>query len=119
MYFPDLSQYTYLGLDPSVLNVGWLDAQHPFQRGKAPSQFVDRLRTLVHNSVHQTRGFHQCSFCTDPTARGSAEILVTGETGARYAAPTLILHYVEAHKYLPPAEFIAAVVGGDGHDRQW
>jgi hypothetical protein len=40
---------------------------------------------------------------------GNGEIIVKGEDGRRYAAPTLILHYIEAHHYLPPEEFIQAV----------
>jgi hypothetical protein len=44
-------------------------------------------------------------------ARSSVEIRVVSTSGVTYAAPVLILHSVEAHKYLPPAEFIAAVVG--------
>jgi hypothetical protein len=42
---------------------------------------------------------------------GSAEIRVVG-VGRVYAAPDLIGHYVEAHGYCPPEEFIAAVLGG-------
>lgn len=41
---------------------------------------------------------------------GSAEIWVPGREGCIYAAPTLIVHYVEAHEYLPPPEFIEAVL---------
>jgi hypothetical protein len=44
-------------------------------------------------------------------ARSSAEIRVASTSGVTYAAPVLILHYVEAHKYLPPAAFVATVIG--------
>ncbi|UUQ64641.1 hypothetical protein NLK61_26125 [Pseudomonas fuscovaginae UPB0736] len=30
-----------------------------------------------------------------------------------YASPLLILHYIEVHNYLPPAEFISAIEGVD------
>lgn len=33
--------------------------------------------------------------------------------GVGYAAPELIAHYVEAHDYLPPTEFIEAVLSSD------
>ena len=113
MFFPDLSSYAYIGVEPSTLTVGWLDTQHPFPCGESSPQFTKRLRSFVLNPVNQTRGFHRCPFCSDPNARGSAEIRVASKSGIQYAAPTLILHYIEAHKYLPPPEFIAAVVGGD------
>jgi len=41
---------------------------------------------------------------------GCAEIRVCGKDGKIYAAPNLIYHYVAAHKYLPPQEFIDAVM---------
>jgi len=30
-----------------------------------------------------------------------------------YASPLVILHYIEVHNYLPPAEFISAIEGVD------
>ncbi|MEW6206883.1 MAG: hypothetical protein AB1631_00845 [Acidobacteriota bacterium] len=41
---------------------------------------------------------------------GSGEIRVRGRGRIRYAAPTLIYHYIETHRYLPPQEFIEAVL---------
>ncbi|WP_455682030.1 DUF7919 family protein [Streptomyces violaceus] len=35
-------------------------------------------------------------------------------SGVAYAAPELIAHYVEAHGYLPPADFVAAVLSSEG-----
>ncbi|MFJ1545882.1 hypothetical protein [Streptomyces sp. NPDC088246] len=34
-------------------------------------------------------------------------------SGVAYADPELITHNVEAHDYLPPAEFMAAVLSSD------
>ncbi|WP_457757930.1 DUF7919 family protein [Streptomyces rubiginosohelvolus] len=33
--------------------------------------------------------------------------------GVAYAAPELVAHYVEAHGYLPPIEFMEAVLSSD------
>jgi hypothetical protein len=41
--------------------------------------------------------------------QGSGEIRVPGDRKV-YAAPILIHHYVEAHGYKPPEEFIEAVI---------
>jgi hypothetical protein len=111
VYLPDLSPYEYIGVEPSTLTVGWLDAEHPFPAGESSTQFIDRLRTFLLAPVKQTRGFHWCPFCSNPMARSSAEIRVASTSGVTYAAPVLILHYVEAHKYLPPAAFVATVIG--------
>ena len=80
--------------------------------------------------VVQTRGYHYCHLCIrdlggesrlqslDRDARNdlhlslpreSAEFRVKG-TGVVYAVPQLVLHYIAAHHYLPPAEFCEAVM---------
>ena len=40
---------------------------------------------------------------------GSAEIRVFGPRGKIYAAPNLLFHYVTAHHYKPPVEFLQAL----------
>jgi hypothetical protein len=45
-----------------------------------------------------------------PGTTGNGEIRVTATNGINYVAPVLILHYVGAHEYLPPKEFIDAVM---------
>ena len=68
------------------------------------------------------RGLHWCHFCdvespirlalADGTrvVLGMSEIHVTGPSGARYSAPTLIHHYVTAHNYRPLLDFQKAVL---------
>jgi hypothetical protein len=48
----------------------------------------------------------------DPPAetKGNGEIRVTSATGITYVAPALVRHYIVAHGYLPPREFIDAVI---------
>lgn len=40
---------------------------------------------------------------------GNGEIQVTGKGATIYVAPTMILHYIAEHHYLPPDEFIKAL----------
>jgi hypothetical protein len=127
MYFLDLTPYEYFKGRPSALNIGWLDAKHPFISGDVPHGLVERLRRLASKPSEQTRGFHYCELCNittkvvlhDEAARkrlfdvgaiGSAEIRVVGKGGMVYAAPTMVWHYVSMHKYQPPQEFIDAVM---------
>jgi hypothetical protein len=83
---------------------------------------VRRLgHAVVHGRSRESRGYHPCRFCDDSTypvrmsvgdetiCLGSAELRVSDGT-LTYAAPNLILHYVSDHKYLPPSEFIRALV---------
>jgi hypothetical protein len=117
-WFEDLSPYTYLqqparGSGP-VLNIGWLEQGQPFPRGPTPAVLIVRLRLLVeHAEVNITRGWHFCDLCPragEDGAHGHGEIWAVGSDGTRFAAPSLIAHYVETHAYQPPRDFIAAVL---------
>lgn len=73
------------------------------------------------------RGWHACPLCprsagTDPVPYplvisdprgdfpvGHGEIRVLGPSGRRYAAPEMIIHYVEEHGYRPPQDFVDGV----------
>jgi hypothetical protein len=131
MFFQDLTPYENLKGRPLAIDVGWLDAAHPFPCGCVPDGFAARLRMLARKPVNQTRGFHVCQFCDfgppippgdqaaldaryrqwrDSGALSSAEIRVVAKDGRVYAAPVLISHYVDAHSYQPPQEFVAAVM---------
>lgn len=135
--YEDLTPYEYFPADESedtaetVLNVGWLGRESRFATGDATPGLAEALLLLAaSHSVHQTRGFHLCELCGPRSAPedyepvempfeaarlgrvvlGSAEIRVPGADGVAYAAPDLIAHYVTAHGYRPPAEFVRAAV---------
>jgi hypothetical protein len=127
-YYADLTPYTYdtdngipdtpaRQADVPLLNVGWLCRERDYPKGRAPAGLAAALhRAAATDRVQQTRGYHFCPWCVSRLAgrlghcaRGSAEIRVVGD-GVVYAAPELIAHYVEAHDYLPPEEFVHAVM---------
>ena len=143
-FYADLTPYRYWETDSQsysphrdepwpglpVVNVGWLDADHPFRTGAIPAGLLARLEELARGRVLQTRGYHYCQLCIrdlggesdlrdlDPDTRNSlmdalpcesAEFRVKGSCVV-YAVPQLALHYIAAHRYLPPAEFCDAVV---------
>jgi hypothetical protein len=116
-FFEDLTPYACVHFEkdpPGTLNVGWLDRSHPYSTGATSPEFQHKLARLCAQPVRQTRGLHRCPFCHGrDRPGGSAEIRV-GAGGRIYAAPTLVHHYVAAHNYRPPDEFIAAVLAWDG-----
>jgi hypothetical protein len=114
-FFPDLSPYTYFPHEtPGTVNVGWLERSNSFAVGKTSEEFRARLLQLCERPVRQTRGIHLCPFCRGKNrVGGSAEIRVAGVDKV-YAAPELIHHYVVAHGYKPPEEFVTAVLAWDG-----
>ncbi|MFF0296030.1 hypothetical protein ACFYST_20660 [Kitasatospora sp. NPDC004614] len=139
-FFRDLSPYTYSEREviadgpyfatfaPTYrrVNVGWLSRWHRYSSGAAPEGFLVRLLDIVQRQrVNGTRGFHSCGLCPPwrrqggaltvehqggAVALGSSEIRVPGRAGEVFAAPTLVVHYVSAHGYLPPPSFVEAVL---------
>ena len=121
-YFEDLSRYSYFR-DGGEKNVGWLDAEKPFEKGKVCPKFIKNLEAISRVSVHATRGLYFCNICRDETFvlhdmngkkifLGEAEIRVFSNCGMAFAAPNLLLHYIKSHNYLPPKEFVDAVMTG-------
>lgn len=117
----DLSRYS--SDNASLLNVGWLDRNEIFPQGKTSQEFRDALAEHIRYSAVQTLGRHQCNLCNEKghtvsiklkgktvLSLGSCEIFVFADNGLIYAAPNLIYHYVLDCDYLPPEEFIEAVV---------
>lgn len=125
-YFPDLSEYSYgreESGDPARRNVGWLDKSHGFPTGDVGPDRIEKLRKICAIRHRAMRGWHLCELCGSPergvpeicggmpVKLGSAEIRVEGKDGVVYCAPNLILHYVTAHRYMPPVEFLMALDG--------
>jgi hypothetical protein len=115
-FFEDLTPYTYLDPEqeqPGTVNVGWLDRKRPFPIGQTSKEFRDKLGRLCLQRVKQTRGRHPCYFCKGRERPGSSSEMRVAGNGKVYAAPSLVHHYVVAHDYQPPDEFIAAVLAWD------
>jgi hypothetical protein len=127
-YFRDLTEYAY-GREPTLagaINVGWLSRWHRFPRGRPPAGFTDGLLDLCFSepaNIHA--GYHDCSFCLlrslfhrppivykdgRQLMLGSCVLSVTHQDGTVFACPNLIYHYVRRHRYLPPSEFVEAVM---------
>ncbi|GAA1555537.1 hypothetical protein GCM10009678_43190 [Actinomadura kijaniata] len=136
-YYEDLSVYEYFDEEDVIstetggyivvrptytrLNVGWLSDEQPFPRGTPPDGLLPALRWLTEGQgVNLTRGWHWCELCAPKgeEVTGNGEIRVPGAPGVVYAAPVMITHYVAEHGYLPPAEFVTALLAyhGTGDD---
>jgi hypothetical protein len=124
MYYEDMSMYQYesRGSLDSVLNIGWLDSAHSFAIGKVDARVCSLLKScysIIY--ANQMRGYHCCNLCENsdihpticvdekPCPLGSAELWIPSLEGF-FAAPDLIIHYIESHSYRPPDSFVAAVL---------
>jgi hypothetical protein len=122
-HFPDLSPYAYGHQPhPGVVHVGWLDGSHDYSRGKVAGHVIERLMQLATQPTELYRGFHICELCSHPkgllaeadwewakSRASNGEIRITSGS-ITYAAPILIVHYIQEHGYLPPDEFLRAVM---------
>lgn len=126
MYHEDLSPYKEKN---NIRRIGWLDELHPFPKGDLSARFFENLVLIfMRETVKLTRGWHYCELCGGELIDmeeyeigllGHAEIWVPDRnSGMIYAAPELILHYIYHHDYLPPQEFINAVMNFD-FDSDW
>jgi hypothetical protein len=122
--YAELSHH-YLGriAVPSLRRVGWLDGSHDFATGELAEELLLELGELRSRSpgLRRIRGFFPCPLCGHigllrpdqgpelMNRLGCCEIWVSDARGGWYCAPDRILHYIRAHDYLPPAEFIAAL----------
>ena len=123
----DLDPYDYLPVKssfPCMLAVGWLGTETAFPVGNVSPSLIDRIAKLCAEPSNLMRGFHVCELCDEPANAqlplkvgdhdlllGNGEIHVTGKDGVVYSAPTLVLHYIIHHSYLPPPEFLEALSG--------
>jgi len=115
-FFEDLTPYTYLDPAeerPGTVNIGWLDRKRPCPTGETSEAFRDKLGRLCLRRVKRTRGFHPCYFCKGQDLPVSSSEMRVAGNGKVYAAPSLVHHYVVAHGYRPPDEFITAVLAAD------
>jgi hypothetical protein len=108
-----------------MLNIGWLDPAYDFVEGEVSVEFIEQLKRYWQKPTIIFRSLDTCEFCShgwparsrensDITA---GEVWVWGNNGVVYVTPTLIYHYIVDHSYLPPAEFIEAVLQGRGLER--
>lgn len=106
----DLSPYDYLGFPLPMRAVGWLGRGYGVQGASmAPMTGVEleRLRAASRRLGSRTLGWHDCDFCG--AFAGNGEYRYYLPDGKIYAAPMMILHYVEEHGYRPPGELRAGL----------
>jgi hypothetical protein len=127
VYIPDLElcQYHPGPLDSAewaapLKAIGWLEHPEPFNTGAVPDELIPRLKAIIDKtrtvySQYKFRGIQRCSICEfaglpSPGPIWSPENIFVPGQDAVYAAPGGIVHYIEEHSYLPPPEFVKAVL---------
>lgn len=129
-FIADLSEYKNcedverIGIAP--LAIGFLQHKQRFETGLVNSKFVQKLLPFCAPETHvfALPKAMACPLCRQRVEMeiggqmvrlGSAEIRIVGEQDI-FAAPDLLPHYITAHDYVPPTEFIEAIMRGAGVD---
>ena len=127
MICKDLTPYSYkLPFEiPRTFCVGWIGLQGEHSTGEVSPAYVEKLSKIVcHRTenfdvhVNVVRGIHECNFCMNEVTAscageqshplGMSEVwLPWGDSWL--AAPSLVIHYMAEHCYLPPCEFLEAI----------
>jgi hypothetical protein len=110
--FDDLTPCGYFGeaLAPFLRAVGWLEWSRTFSTGAVDERVFAQLADLSRDPWQPmfVMGPRDCDLCAYRSeASGSRNLFIPGE-GFVYVCPELIVHYMNAHHYSPPAEFCAA-----------
>jgi hypothetical protein len=114
-YYPDMGMKTMIDEGEHIRAVGWLHQSIPYVQGDVTATFLERLRDFV-RLCEPSRdalgwgiimGPHCCEFC-DNCMRGANFGVPDGPI--LFVTPSMVDHYIEVHRYLPPADFISAVL---------
>ncbi|MCA9696178.1 MAG: hypothetical protein KC431_01550 [Myxococcales bacterium] len=122
--------YTNMSSRASLLNVGWLDSKTPFPIGEVPPEFIERVETVTLTTYNAMRGIQGCFMCEGEhiheIIRGERVLLGMSEVWFPspgdefiYIAPSLFLHYIISHNYLPPRGMVRDVVALPGEIGRW
>ncbi len=114
MHFPDLSTVTPVASGAHVRAVGWLGGAPAYPRGRVDEAHLARLDAYASRwgeSVDAlgwpvAGGAHTCELCGRAQASGNFGV-PAGDV--LYVCPELIAHYVRAHGYRPPSQFLDAL----------
>ena len=89
---------------------GWLSVSEAYVRGNIGQQERDRLEALLRKAWQPVfyKGCHTCELCSE--ARSIYNLFIPGREVV-FVSPEGILHYIDRHQYLPPREFLDAVMG--------
>jgi hypothetical protein len=111
-----------MSLDYKKIAVGWLSGPLPPDWGNGPDvhpNVINILDYMIHNCcINRCFGHHICEYCGfDNKTYGNGELwLPDHKLKIIWIAPVMITHYIASHGFLPPREFLEAVVFASKED---
>jgi hypothetical protein len=127
-YQPDLAKArlgAFAGLE-GIRAVGWLSGDFEFSNGEVPDLLLERLGAYwraLHPGIDDpdrgilvpiaAAGRHACGLCLQGGVQpfqDSMEMYIADGDGGGFEAPSMIVHYIQTHRYRPPQPFVDAVL---------
>lgn len=109
---PDLSTEPYIPAvadrGKNVRMIGWLGTSVPSRsKGTVSSDCLQAIKYYMtaHRRDDGFLGNHTCEICTENPAETHGEFFID-LAHFRYVMPQMLVHYIEAHGYRPPDEFL-------------
>ncbi|MBX9951474.1 MAG: hypothetical protein K2Y39_20055 [Candidatus Obscuribacterales bacterium] len=117
-YYADMSSDSMWWFTGEPLcSIGWLNPAYEYPVDTLSPGVWDvlsvRLSAARRFLCH--RGLHECEYCWQNTCSG-ALLFPSVDLQKLFIAPPMISHYIEAHSYFPPEEFVEAVLSCPQHD---
>lgn len=116
MWYEDLIDCDYFGEEYAEIltAIGWLENGKTFSTGKVPQDVFFKLSEFKQTfwDFATFRGYHYCDLCKyqfELEIKGGNSNIFIPHNGKIYVYPSLITHYINAHFYLSPREFVEAV----------
>ncbi len=101
-------------LGPNVHPVGYLYRGGTFSMGATPTAAYEALKVLIDFDLNPigvaSAGMHQCGVCQFDGPFGKSIDIWIPHGSTMFVCPTLVTHYIAAHRFLPPSDFLDAVL---------
>ena len=125
-WYEDLARCDYFDRrhkGAALLATGWLGRGHAFETGSVDAEDFDRLVDLLVQPWQPCffLGYHDCELCNEADGPhsfehdgrridiGTSNLFVPTPGLDVLVAPSMVIHYIQAHDYRPPEVFLQAV----------
>ena len=113
-YYEDGTYYSLQHFE-NAKNIGWLDLESNFNKGKVLENVIENLWKFLDYPVNVIRTNNKKIITLNNKSKilGFSEIRVPNKDFSKvYACPDMIVYYIQKLNYLPPEEFLDAILNG-------
>lgn len=120
-YYEDCTYYSLQHFE-NAKNIGWIDLESDFNKGKVQKKVIENLWEFLDYPVNIIRTNSEKVFTLNDKSRmiGFSEIRIPNKDFSMvYACPDAIIYYIQKLNYLPPKEFLDSVLSVSPNTKQY